>query len=585
MFHCPLPRLPVVLFACWPVLAPAQSGPPSRDMPDDLPSSEATLARPLVTGRHGMVTALHPLAAMAGMKILLQGGNAFDAAAAAALAVAVVDPKNSTIGGQGFATMYVAKEKRVRALNFFGPSPKLATIEAVRGRDYSHGYLSPVMPSCLAGYAAMHEKYGRLPWREVVQPAIELAERGFAVTEDFAGVLQVMEPELDFPTTRAVFFPGGRALRVGELFRQPDLARTLREVAEHGAAVFYTGDMARRIGTFFEQHGGLMRYEDLAGYQPEWVEPLSINYRGYQVYTTPPNSSGVALLLQLNILQGYELTKLGHNTPDYLNLIAEVQRVGIADRNRYVADPEAIAVPVSRLLSEEYAASRRALIRLGAVMPGVPDPRLADEKPARSNTTHLTVVDGEGNMVSLTQTLGAWFGSGVVVADTGVVFSNQMRHLHTIADSPSQLGPGRRPRSNQSPVIVLKDGEPVLAIGTPGTEGIWQRLVQVLVNIIDFKMDVQQAVTAPRLLHGGPTRVVLNPPPQVKMEDRISPATAAELRARGYRVDLMPDDEGSVNGVMRDPATGLLYGGADPRRWGHEEGWWGPANSVYAVGW
>lgn len=585
MFHCPLPRLPVVLFACWPVLAPAQSGPPRRDMPDDLPSSEATLARPLVTGRHGMVTALHPLAAMAGMKILLQGGNAFDAAAAAALAVAVVDPKNSTIGGQGFATMYVAKEKRVRALNFFGPSPKLATIEVVRGRDYSHGYLSPVMPSCLAGYAAMHEKYGRLPWREVVQPALELAERGFAVTEDFAGVLQVMEPELDFPTTRAVFFPGGRAPRVGELFRQPDLARTLRQVAEHGAAVFYTGDMARRIGTFFEQHGGLMRYEDLAGYQPEWVEPLSINYRGYQVYTTPPNSSGVALLLQLNILQGYELTKLGHNTPDYLNLIAEVQRVGIADRNRYVADPEAIAVPVSRLLSEEYAASRRALIRLGAVMPGVPDPRLADEKPARSNTTHLTVVDGEGNMVSLTQTLGAWFGSGVVVADTGVVFSNQMRHLHTIADSPSQLGPGRRPRSNQSPVIVLKDGEPVLAIGTPGTEGIWQRLVQVLVNIIDFKMDVQQAVTAPRLLHGGPTRVVLNPPPQVKMEDRISPATAAELRARGYRVDLMPDDEGSVNGVMRDPATGLLYGGADPRRWGHEEGWWGPANSVYAVGW
>jgi gamma-glutamyltranspeptidase/glutathione hydrolase len=441
------------------------------------------------------------------------------------------------------------------------------------------------MPSCLAGYAAMHEKYGRLPWREVVQPALELAERGFAVTEDFAGVLQVMRPELDFPTTQAVFFPGGHAPQAGDLFRQPDLARTLREVAEHGAAAFYRGDIARRIGQFFEQHGGLIRYEDLAGYQPQWVEPLSVSYRGYQVYTTPPNSSGVALLLQLNILQGYDLAKLGHNTPDYLNLIAEVQRVAIADRNRYVADPEAIAVPVERLLSEDYAASRRALIKLGSAMPGVPDPQLADEKPARSNTTHLTVVDGEGNMVSLTQTLGAWFGSGVVVADTGVVFSNQMRHLHTIADSPSQLGPGRRPRSNQSPIIVLKDGEPVLAIGTPGTEGIWQRLVQVLANIIDFKMDVQQAVNAPRMLHGGPTRVALNPPPHVKMEDRIPAATAAELRARGYRIDLIPDDEGSVNGVQRDPVTGLLYGGADPRRWGHEEGWWGPANSVYAVGW
>lgn len=585
MFHPKIPRLPVVLLVCWPVLAAAQTGPSPRAMPDDMPSSEATLARPLVTGRQGMVTALHPLAAMAGMKILLQGGNAFDAAAAAAMAVAVVDPKNSTIGGQGFATMYVAKEKRVRALNFFGPSPQLATIEAVKGKNYEHGYLSPVLPSGLAGYAAMHQQYGRLPWREVVQPALELAERGFAVTEDFAGVLRVMEPELDFPTTRAVFFSGGQGPRVGDLFRQPDLARTLREVAEHGAAAFYQGDIARRIGAFFEKHGGLIRYEDLAAYRPQWVEPLSVNYRGYQVYTTPPNSSGVALLLQLNILRGYDLAKLGHNTPDYLNLLAEVQRVGIADRNRYVADPEAIAVPVARLLSEDYAASRRALIKIGAAMPGVPDPRLADEKPARSNTTHLTVVDGEGNMVSLTQTLGAWFGSGVVVADTGVVFSNQMRHLHTIADSPSQLGPGRRPRSNQSPVIVLKDGEPVIAIGTPGTEGIWQRLVQVLVNIIDFKMDVQQAVAAPRLLHGGPTRVALNPPPHVKMEDRLPAATAAELRARGYRVDLIPDDEGSVNGVQRDPATGLLYGGADPRRWGHEEGWWGPANSVYAVGW
>ena len=547
-------------------------------------ATEETLARPLVTGRHGIVTSLHPLASMAGMKILLQGGNAFDAAVATALAIAVVDPKNSTIGGQGFATLYVAEEKRVRVLNFFGPSPGLATPEAVKGKNYEHGYLSPVVPSCLAGYAALHRAYGRLRWREVMQPAIELAEQGFAVTEDFAGIVALMKPAMEFPTTQAVFFPGGRAPRVGEVFKQPDLARTLQRVADDGASVFYTGDIARRIGDFFAQNGGLLRYEDLAAYEPQWVEPLHTRYRGYDIYTTPPNSSGVALLLQLNILQGYDLKALGHNTPDYLNLIAEVQRLGIADRNRYVADPETIAVPVSRLLSEEYAASRRRLIKLGHAMAAMPpvDPA---EKPARSNTTHLTVVDGEGNMVSLTQTLGAWFGSGVVAGDTGVVFSNQMRHLHTIADSPSQLGPGRRPRSNQSPVIVLKDGEPVLAIGTPGTEGIWQRLVQVLVNIIDFKMDVQHAVAAPRILHGGPTRFTLDPPPLVSAEDRLPAGAIAELRARGYEVSLIPDDEGSVNGVQRDPTTGLLYGGADPRRWGHEPGWWGPADAVYAIGW
>jgi len=567
-----------------PMLAAAAPASPPRNMPDDLPSNDSTLARPLVTGRHGMVTSLHPLASMAGMKILLQGGNAFDAAVATALAVAVVDPKNSTIGGQGFATIYVAKEKRVRALNFFGPSPKLATIEAVQGRTYEHGYLSPVVPSCLAGYAALHQAYGRLPWRDVVQPALELAEQGFAVTEDFAGIVALMRPEMDFPSTQAVFFPDGHAPQVGEVFRQPDLARTLHAVAEGGAAAFYQGAIARRIGAFFEKNGGLLRYEDLAGYQPQWVEPLSINYRGYQVYTTPPNSSGVALLFQLNILQGYDLRTLGHNTPDYLNLIAEVQRLAISDRNRYVADPETISVPVAHLLSGEYAASRRRLITLGRAMAAVPaaDPT---ENPERSNTTHLCVVDGEGNMVSLTQTLGAWFGSGVVAGDTGVVFSNQMRHLHTAKDSPSQLGPGRRPRSNQSPVIVLKDGEPVLALGTPGTEGIWQRLVQVLVNIIDFKMDVQQAVAAPRMLHGGPTRMALEPPALVNMEDRIPTATVAALRTRGYTVRLIPDDEGSVNGVQRDPVTGMLYGGADPRRWGHEPGWWGPADAVYSIGW
>jgi gamma-glutamyltranspeptidase/glutathione hydrolase len=438
------------------------------------------------------------------------------------------------------------------------------------------------MPSCLAGHAELHAAYGRLPWKEVVAPALELAERGFAVTEDFSGILKLMRPEMDFPSTQRVFFPGGRAPEPGEVFRQPDLARTLREVSERGADAFYKGDLARRIGAFFKEHGGLITYDDLASYKPEWVEPLTVNYRGYDIYTPPPNGSGVALLIQMNLLEGFDLKALGHNTPDFLNVVADVQRLAIADRNRYVADPEVISIPIARLLSKEYATERRSLISVGRVMPGAP---ANNEKPERSNTTHLSVVDSEGNMVSLTQTLGAWFGSGVVAADSGVVFSNQMRHLHTIVDSPSQLGPGRRPRSNQAPVIVLKDGEPVLAIGTPGTEGIWQRLVLVLVNIIDFGMDVQKAVAEPRMLHGGPARVTLDPPALVKMEDRIPTETADALRARGYTVLMIPDDEGSVNGVQRDPATGILYGGADPRRWGNEDTWWGPANSVYAIGW
>ena len=204
----------------------------------------------------------------------------------------------------------------------------------------------------------------------------------------------------------------------------------------------------------------------------------------------------------------------------------------------------------------------------------------------RENTTHLTVVDGAGNMVSLTQTLGAWFGSGVVAADTGVLFSNQMRHLHTDPNSPSRLEPGRRPRSNQAPLIVLRDGQPWLALGSPGSEGIWQRLVQVLVNVIDFKMDLQLAVSTPRIDYaGGQANLTLNPPAVFELEDRLPPATFAALRALGFKVTPTISEGGSVNGVMRDPATGFLLGGADPRRWSSEGDWWGPAVSVYGIGW
>lgn len=540
--------------------------------------------RPPVTGRVGVVTSLHPLSSMAGMRLLMQGGNAFDAAVAAAVATTVVDPKNSTIGGQGFATVYVARERAVKALNFYGTAPRAATIEPLKDRPYKTGYLATPVPSNLKGYAALHAAYGSRPWAEVLQPAIELAENGFLVTEEFAGILRVLEKRLDYPSTRRVFFPGGRAPSVGDVFRQADLARTLKRIAAEGADVFYKGEIARRIAAFYAQSGGILAYEDLAGYEAKWVEPISVDYRGYSVYTQPPNSSGIAVLMQLRLLEGFELRAIAHNGPDYLHLIGEVQRLVISDRNRYVADPEFVAVPLSRLLSREYAAERRRLIAPGRTLPSVPPPPDA-KTPEKSNTTHLTVADAAGNMVSLSQTLGAWYGSGVVAADTGVLFSNQLRHLHTERDSPSKLGPGRRPRSNQSPLIVLKDGQPWLAIGTPGSDGIWQRLAQVLVNIVDFGMDVQAAVAAPRMIYGGYQETGTDVPPEFDVENRIAPETIVALQARGYALRIIPSDEGSVNGVMRDAATGFMRGAADPRRFGTEAGWWGPVSSVYAIGW
>ncbi len=580
---------PLVFLCAVSILFASPSGqviPSTTPATDAMPKSdESALARPLITGRHGMVTSLHPLSSMAGMQILLMGGNAFDAAVATAFATTVVDPKDSTIGGQGFAMLFVAKEQQVKALNFYGTAPQAATIEALKGKDYRSGYLSTPVPSNLKGYEALHKAYGSLPWREVIQPAIDLAENGFVVTEEFSELVKLLQDNLNYPSTRRVFFPGGRIPRPGEIFKQPDLARTLRRVADEGADAFYRGDIARSIAAFYKANSGLLTYEDLANYEAKWVEPISTTYHGYTVFTQPPNSSGIALLMQLNLLETFDLPSLKLNSADYLHLIGEVQRLAIADRNRYVADPEFTSVPISRLLSKEYANERRKLIALDQTMPSVPPPAGPTSPPDKANTTHLCVVDAAGNMVSLTQTLGAWFGSGVVAADTGVLFSNQMRHLHTDPASPSKVGPGRRPRSNQSPLIVLKDGQPYMAIGTPGNDGIWQRMAQVLVNIFDYGMDIQRAVTEPRMIYGGFQETGTEIPPIFSVEDRIPDATVSALRSKGYKIELIPSDEGCVNGIIRDPATGFLYGGADPRRWGTEGSWAGPAASVYAIGW
>lgn len=557
----------------------------------ELPHDEQE--RPAITGRIGVVTSLHPLSSMAGMRLLLQGGNAFDAAVAAAMATSVVDPKNSTLGGQGFATVYVAKEKTVRALNFYGVAPRAATIERLANQPYKTGYLSTPVPSNLKGYEALHRRYGARPWAEVVQPALELAKLGFLVDEEFVGILGVHARGLQqYPSTRRAFFPQGRLPRVGDVFRQPDLARTLESIAAQGADAFYKGDIARSIARFYAGNGGILAYEDLANYEASWVDPISVDYRGYQVYTQPPNSSGVAVLMQLRLLEGFDLKALGHNSAAYLHLVGEVQRLAIADRNRYVADPEFVAVPLSRLLSREYAAERRGLISHDATMPAVPPPAGeragGDERPGakeKANTTHLTVVDQAGNMVALTQTLGAWYGSGVVAADTGVLFSNQLRHLHTESESPSKLAPGRRPRSNQSPLIVLKDGQPWLAIGTPGSDGIWQRLAQVMVNLVDFRMDIQDAVSAPRMIYGGFQETGTAVPPKFDIEDRVPRDVIAALREKGFEMNVIPSDEGSVNGIIRELNSGFMTGGADPRRLGTEDGWWGPVSSVYAIGW
>jgi gamma-glutamyltranspeptidase len=537
------------------------------------PLSRAQLIeRPLISGREAIVTSLEPLASMAGMRILQEGGNAFDAAVAAAMAVGVVDPRMSSIGGNGFATIYVAKSKEVRALNFYGTAPKRATREFYAGKDYSHGVLSVPVPSALKGYEALHKAYGKLPWAKVVQPAIELAEGGFVIEQPLAEDFRESEKELaKIPSTAKVFLPGGRAPNAREIFRQPDLSRTLKEIAQHGANVFYQGPIGERIAEYVQANGGVLGADDLAAYQAKWLTPISTTYRGYTVYTQPPSSSAIAVLEQLNILEGYDLKALGHNSPQYLHLIGEVIRLAAADRNRYVGDPDFVKVPVEKLLSKTYAAERRSLIHADSTMPIAVAGYL--QQPEESHTTHLNVVDAEGNMVALTQTLGDIFGSRVIAGDTGVVLGDEMRHLHLDPNDPSRLEPGKRSRSNESPMIVLKGGNPFMAIGTPGSDGIWQRLVQVIVNVADFGMDIQTAIAAPRIRSGGNIESGSEIKPVFRVEDRIPAATLDALRAKGFELTVVKDDYGRVNAIVIDPVTKFRLGGADPRE------------NCYALGW
>jgi gamma-glutamyltranspeptidase/glutathione hydrolase len=526
--------------------------------------SAPAASQPEVTGRKGMVTSNHPLASAAGFRILLQGGNAFDAAVAAAAATSVVDPYNSNLGGNGFATIYVAKSREVRALNFFGTAPAASRPELFTHETLNEGALSSPVPSNLEGYRVLLEAHGKMGLARVLEPAIELAEDGFLVTPIFHDqIVRNREAFARYPSTAAVFLPNGAPPEVGSIFRQPDYARTLRQVAEEGARDFYQGELARRIATFFAKEGGILSERDLESYQAKWVEPISISYRGYTIVTQPPNSSAVALLEELNIMEGFDSKDLGHNTTAYLHRFMEAVRLSLADRNQYVADTDAVPVPLRALLSKEYAARQRARIESDKASAALSPGELTSEPDG--DTTHLTVMDAEGNVVALTQTLGAGFGSKLVVGDTGLFFSNQMRHMHLEPGSPSQVRGGMRPRSNQSPTIVLRNGEPVMAVGSPGNDGIWQRLAQVIVNVLDFGMTVQEAVTVPRFTYGGPQETGTSIEPVWRVEDRIAPEVVEELKRMGHRIEVVPEEGGMVNGITRDPKTGALQGGADPR--------------------
>lgn len=537
--------------------------------------------RPPAMGANGMVASAHPAASAAGLQILMEGGNAADAALATVAALNVVEPYMSGVGGIGVALMYLAGEGRIRVLDFSGRAPGAAEPDRFADDDdRGTGILSCLVPGNVAGWTTIHEAYGSMDRERLFRTAIHYAEHGFPITpfshrigRAFAHRLAQYEP------STAIMLDGdGRTPKPGDRLRMPQLADSLRKIAKQGSDVFYTGELAERIVKATQAMDGLLTMDDLAAYRAEWKEPVSIDYRGYRVNTPPPNCSGFQVLQTLKLAEGIENPRPTFEDPDTLHRMLEGTKLCIVDRVQYSGDPDHVEIPLKGLLSDEYAASQRERIQADGVS-FLGGERYAKNRPAESlapggppafdeggMTTHLAVADREGNVVTITQTLGSGFGSGISIGDTGIFLNNMASYFDIEEGSPNLIGPGKRLEFCVAPTQTTRDGRFFLSMGTPGGHGILQTTPQFLMNVLDHGMNVQQAIEAPRYS--------VTDGRQVSLEERFPRHVRRRLEDLGHEVRLLDAWAiGGAQGIMADQERGIYYGGGDPRRDGFAVGW------------
>lgn len=512
--------------------------------------------------RDGMVVAAHPLAANAGGEMLARGGNAVDAAVATLLSLSVVEPFMSGIAGGGFMLMRLPGGETVALDNYavapqgardgmYKPLPPAGGLYNAEGDLNDIGHLAVGVPGALAAYAMAVQRHGRLDWATVLQPAIRLAEQGFPAS---AYLIEAVKSEAGAiarcPETARVFLPGGAPPAQGACIRRPDYADTLRLLAAEGPDAFYRGAIARAIAADMARRGGLVTLDDLAQYRVLERTPVRGTYRGYEIVTMAPCSSGgLALVQMLNLLEGFDVQAAGFGTPDGIHLLAEVMKVAFADRRTYLGDPAAAGDPPVWLTAKAYAARRRAEIdprRPGSPTAGRPDLREGN------CTTHVSVVDGEGAMVATTQTVNHIFGARVTVPGTGIILNNCMRLFDPRTGQPNSVGPGKRMLSSMTPAFVLKDGRPFLTVGTPGGTRIFNAVLQAIVNVIDHGFTLQQAIEAPRVHTGTEGEGLL-------AEPGFSREALNALAAMGHPVQPVPRVAGGMHAVLCWP-DGLLEG-------------------------
>ncbi|HYJ42236.1 MAG TPA: gamma-glutamyltransferase [Steroidobacteraceae bacterium] len=546
------------------------------------PSGSLVATRSEVIATHGMAATSQPLVSQVALDVLKRGGTAVDAAIAANATLGLMEPTGNGVGGDLFAIVWDAKTQKLYGLNGSGRSPKSLTLQKLRAELKKlnsatipkTGPLPVSVPGTVDGWFELHSKFGKLPMKELLAPAIAYARDGFPVTEVIAeGWARNARNLQKYPGFAETYMPNGRAPAKGEVFRNPLLANTLAAIAEGGRDAFYMGDIAKRIESYMRANGGYLTAADLADHHSEWVEPVSTNYRGYDVWELPPNTQGVAALQMLNILEAYDLKSMGFGSAEYLHLFIEAKKLAFEDRARYYVDPEFAKIPLKGLLSKEYAAKRRALIKLDRAALEYPTDAKALEQ---GDTIYMTVADSAGNMISLIQSNYRGMGSGMtptgcgfILQDRGELFSLEDGHANVYA-------PGKRPFHTIIPAFITKDGKPWLSFGLMGGAMQPQGHVQIVVNLIDFGMNLQEAGDVPRARHDGssePTGEVMKDGGEVVLEVGALPATVKALQARGHKVTIANDgDFGGYQAIMRN-AEGVYFGASESRKDGAAQGY------------
>ena len=543
----------------------------------DRMSSKSFATRSEVIARHGMAATSQPLVTQVAIDILKKGGSAVDAAIAANATLGLMEPTGSGIGGDLFAIVWDSKTQKLHGLNASGRSPRGLTLQYFKDKGLEQipnfGPLPVSVPGCVDGWFELHKKFGKLPMSEILAPATRYAREGFPLSELIAYYWRSGRRLNKYPNFAGTYLPGGKAPAKGEIFRNPDLARTYETLAKEGRDAFYRGSLAKTMDAFCKRVGCFLRYEDLAAHTSTWVEPVSTNYRGYEVWELPPSGQGIAALQMLNILEYFDVSAMGHNTGEFLHLMIEAKKIAYEDRARFYADPEFSKMPTAGLISKKYAAERRKLFDAKKVLKSI-DP--GNPGLSAGDTVYLTVADKDRNMVSLIQSNYRGFGSGLVpdglgfcLQDRGALFTLEEGH-------PNVFEPGKRPFHTIIPAFITKDGKPFMSFGVMGGDMQPQGHVQIVCNIIDFGMNLQEAGDAARWYHGRssePTGEQMTDGGRVALESGILPEAVQHLKTLGHHVYDGKGMFGGYQAIMYDAKNDVYYGASESRKDGHAAGY------------